>query len=338
MPANIDWDNLGFAYKPTDFMYMNTATGEGDWGEGEMRPFGNFSISPAATVLNYGQGIFEGLKAQRTQNDEIVLFRPEMNGKRLADGAKRILIPPFPPERFVEVVKEVVRKNLDYVPPYRKGSLYLRPCIWGTGPILGIGPASEYTFLIYACPVGPYYKAGLAPLKFKVSQDFHRSAPRGMGHVKFIGNYTGGLIITREAKKEGFNGCIFLDSREDKYVEEAEAANFFCVIDGKLITPKLGQILPGITRDSVIRLASEKLGLEVLEKDLPIDEAFKASECFCAGTAAVISPIGMIHYDGKEVEFNHFKVGPITQKIYDLLTKIQLCEVEDSFSWVKKID
>lgn len=337
MSAKIDWDKLSFAFTPTDFMYINTCEAEGPWGTGEIIPFGDIKISPAAGVLNYGQGLFEGLKALRTKENEIVLFRPQANGERLIDGAKRLLMPPFPAEKFVEAIKNVVKKNHDYVPPYGKGSLYLRPCLWGTGPILGVAPATSYTFLIFACPVGPYYKSGLQPVKFKITPDFHRAAPHGVGHVKFIGNYSGGLQVSRAAKKEGYSGCIFLDAREDKYIEEVETSNFFCVVDGKLLTPQLGSILPGVTRDSIIRLAREKLGLEVVEKNISVLEAQKASECFCSGTAAVITPIGGIHYQGKETTFNNFEVGPVTNKIYNLLTKIQLKEIDDDFGWVEVV-
>lgn len=337
MAQKMDWDKLTFSFTPTDFMYMNTCEAEGVWGEGEILPFGNVSMSPAAGVLNYGQGLFEGLKAQRTIENEIVLFRPEANGKRLAEGAARLLMPPFPLEKFLKAIKEVVKKNEHFVPPYGKGSLYLRPCLWGTGPVLGVAPSSAYTLVIFACPVGPYYKGGLEPVKFKITTEFHRAATHGLGHVKFIGNYSGGLAVSRAAKKEGFSGCIFLDAREDKYIEEVETSNFFCLVDGKLLTPKLGSILPGVTRDCVIRLGREILGLEVIEKNISVTEAQKASECFCSGTAAVITPIGAIHYQGQETTFNDFKVGPFTQKIYDLLTKIQRREVEDPYGWVHTV-
>jgi branched-chain amino acid aminotransferase len=337
MTAKIDWDTLGFSFTPTDFMYRNTCQADGVWGEGEILPFGDISLSPAAAVLNYGQGLFEGLKAQRTQNNNIVLFRPSANGQRLVEGAERLLIPPFPPEKFVEAIKEVVRKNIEYVPPYGKGSLYLRPCLWGTGPILGVAPASSFMLIIFACPVGPYYKGDLQPVKFKITNNFHRAAPKGVGNVKFIGNYTGGLMVSRAAKKEGYSGCIFLDAKEDKYIEEVETSNFFCVVDGKLFTPALGSILPGVTRDSIIQLAREKMGLEVIEKQVSVSEAQKASECFCTGTAAVITPIGAIEYQGKETVFNDFNVGPITQHIYNLLTHIQLQEAEDTYGWVEII-
>ncbi len=337
MTAKIDWDALSFSFTPTDFMYKNTCEAEGAWAEGEFLPFGDIKLSPAAGVLNYGQGLFEGLKALRTKDNDVVLFRPKANGKRLAEGAKCLLMPPFSPDKFVEVIKQLVQKNIDFVPPYGKGSLYLRPCLWGTGPILGVSPSPNYTLLIYACPVGPYYKGGLKPVKFKITKDFHRAAPHGVGHVKFIGNYSGGLAVSKAAKKEGFSGCIFLDAREEKYIEEVETSNFFCLVNGKLLTPQLGSILPGITRDSIIRLAREKLGLEVIEGPVSVLEAQKASECFCSGTAAVVTPIGAIHFEGKETVFNDFNVGPVTQKIYELLTKIQLREAEDSFGWVETI-
>jgi branched-chain amino acid aminotransferase len=234
----------------------------------------------------------------------------------------------------VEAVSEVVRRNIDFVPPYGKGSLYIRPCLWGTGPVLGVSPAPEFTFMVYVSPVGQYFKTGVTPIKLEVTTDFHRAAPKGTGGVKSIGNYAGAMLPAKKTKAKGFNECIYLDAREDKYIEEVGAANFFCVKGDTLVTPKLGSILPGITRKSVMQIASDVMGLKVLEKSLSVEEAFAADEAFCSGTAAVISPIGSITYKGQEKIYNDFEVGKVTQELYNHLTRIQLCEEEDRFGWV----
>mgnify|MGYP000126621041 CR=1 FL=1 len=333
----IDWDNLGFDYIPTKTMFWATKEGEAPWSEGELRPFGTFEINPAACVLNYGQGVFEGMKAQRTKTNEILLFRPLENGKRLKASCERLCIPPYDPEKFVYWVKEVVKANEEYVPPYGKGALYVRPLILGTGPILGVAPAPSYTMIIYVIPVGPYFKEGFNPIKLEITKKYHRAAPKGTGHAKYIGNYAGTMLPAIETKARGYAQVIYLDAAEEKYIEEVGTANFFCVVDGKLLTPKLGSILPGITRDSVMKLAQDQLGMSVEERNIHYEEVFKASEVFCTGTAAVITPIGSIAFEGKEYVFNDFKVGEITQKLYDLLTKIQLAELDDPYGWVVNV-
>ncbi len=335
--VDIDWDNLGFDFIPTKTMFWATKEGDKPWTEGELKPFGTFEINPGACVLNYGQGLFEGMKAQRTKDNEILLFRPLENGKRIKEGCIRLCIPPYDPEKFVYWVKEVVKANEEYVPPYGKGSLYIRPLIIGTGPILGVAPAPSYTMMIFTIPVGPYFKEGFQPIKLEISKKYHRAAPKGTGHTKYIGNYAGTMLPAIETKKRGYSQIIYLDAAEEKYIEEVGTANFFCVVDGKLLTPKLGSILPGITRDAVMKLAEDQLGMTVEERDIPYEEVFKSSEVFCTGTAAVVTPIGSIAFEGKEYIFNEFKVGEITQKLYDLLTKIQLGELEDPYGWAVNV-
>ncbi len=334
MPSKIDFDNLSFSIMPADTMFLGRCKAEGIWDKGAYLPYGNISISPAAGVLNYGQGLFEGMKALRTKTGKLVLFRPAENGKRLAEGAQRVCMPAFPVDKFVEVVCEMVRRNAGFVPPYGKGSLYIRPCLWGTGAVLGVSPAPEYTFMVYASPVGLYFKTGFKPIKLEITREFHRAAPKGTGGVKFIGNYGGVMLPAQKTKANGFSECIYLDAREEKYIEEVGAANFFCVKGQTLLTPKLGSILPGITRKSVMQIAREVMGLTVIEKSLPVEEALAADEVFCSGTAAVVSPIGSITHEGRETVFNDFKVGKVTQALYDHLTRIQLCEEEDRFGWV----
>ena len=338
MTNKIDFDNLSFAFTPTDTMFVSTCKADGVWDAGAYLPYGNIAIPPAAGVLNYGQGLFEGLKALRTRAGRIVLFRPGENARRLTGGAERLCMPAFPVERFVEAVKNVVRKNADYVPPYGKGSLYIRPCLWGTGPILGVAPAPEFTFVIFVSPVGPYFKTGSKPIRLEITREFHRAAGKGTGSIKCIGNYAGGMLPARESKARGFNECLYLDATEEKYIEEVGAANFFCVKGRMLMTPRLGSILPGITRKSVLQIAGDVMGLETVEKNIPVDEVLSADEAFCTGTAAVISPIGSITCDGRETVYNGFQVGRITQDLYDRLTRIQLCEEKDRFGWVVAVE
>ncbi len=339
MAININWDALTFAMTPTKTMYKVEGKPDGEWGAGEFIPFGNISLSPVAGVLNYGQGCFEGLKAYRTKNESIVLFRPIENGKRMNESAKRLCMKEFPPEKFVDIVKQLVLENEEYIPPYRKGSLYVRPILFGSGPILGVSPAPEYTLLIYVSPVGPYFKSGFKPIHLIINTDFHRAAPGGIGGVKAIGNYSGSLLPGKLAKADGFAECLYVDAKHDKYIEEVGAANFFAVINNKMVTPTLkGTILPGITRKSVLELAQKELGMEVEEREISYEEvAASATECFCSGTAAIIASIGSFTFEGTRYSFNNEEVGPITKKLYDALQDIQLCDRDDPYNWVVKV-
>ena len=319
-------------------MYVTKCKQGDDWNTGELFPYGNISISPASTVLNYGQGLFEGMKAYRTNDGRILLFRPEKNAERAAKGCLRLSMPEIPKNIFMEAVKKVVNDNSDYIPPTEKGALYIRPIIFGSAEGLGVAPSTEYTFMVYCSPVGPYFKGGLSPIKLIVSTDYHRAPLKGTGGVKAIGNYVPGMLPSGNAKKKGFAEIIYLDAAEEKYVEEVGAANFFAIIDGKIITPKLtGSILPGITRDSVMHIAKEKLGMDIEERRISIDEVMKADEVFCAGTAAIISPIGSITYDGKEYIFSNGDVGNVTRKLYDILTGMQFGTDSDPFNWILEL-
>lgn len=338
MSVNIDWDNLTFAYRPTEAMFVAKGADDGVWEPGGVVPYDNISLSPAACLLHYGQGLIEGMKAQRTESDKVVLFRPMDYARRMAMGAGRLCMPEFPPQRFVEAVHETVKANRDYIPPYGKGSLYVRPCLWGTGAVLGVTPAPEYTYLIMTCPVGPYFKGGITPIKILITKDFHRSAPKGTGHVKTISNYAGGMYAAQSAKKQGYSEVLYLDGREDRYIEEIGGANFFCMLNGKLVTPTTGTILAGVTRDSIITIASKIMKLDVEERDITVEEALTADEVFCTGTAAVVSPIGSLTYEGQETVFNGFNVGGVTTELYQHLTKIQLQEEKDPFEWVVEVD
>ncbi len=337
--AKLDWDKLGFEFVETEKMYISHHPIDGEWDSGELVPYGPIQISPAAGVLNYGQGLFEGMKAQTAQDGTIVLFRPVENARRMANGAQRLLMPPFPEERFVKAVKETVAANKEYVPPYGKGSLYIRPVLWGTGAQLGLGPSPEYTFCIFVSPVGPYFKSGLEPIKLEISAEYHRAAPLGTGGIKAIGNYAGALMPAKKIKAKGYNEVIYLDAAHNTNIEEVGTSNFFCVKNGELHTPRLtGSILPGITRDAVIRIAREMMDLTVNERDIPYKEVFNADEVFCTGTATVLAPIGTIAFKGEEHTFNNFEAGPRTVELYNTLTGIQKRERDDVFGWVEVVE
>lgn len=336
---DIDWDELGFDFIPTDKMFISKGDTEGNYDDGKLVAFQNIELSPAACVLNYGQGVFEGMKAQKTRDGKIVLFRPLENGKRMKESAERLAMPPYDPEKYVAAVKKTVKANEGYIPPFEKGALYIRPILFGSGPILGVAPSPEYTFIVFVVPVGPYYKEGFNPIKLEITTDYHRAAPKGTGAAKAIGNYAGSLVPGKKTKSKGYAQEIYLDAANEKYIEEVGTANFFCIVDDELYTPKLtGSILPGVTRKSVMQLAKEELEMKVVEKDIHYEETFKSSEAFCTGTAAVITPIGSITYKGKDHEFNNFEVGPITQKLYDLLTGIQRMELDDPNDWVVLVE
>jgi len=344
-PKNIRWDELSFSLTPTRSMYVTTCKADEEWKSSTLQPFGNLSISPAACVLNYGQGLFEGLKMYAHKDGKtLALFRPEENAARLAEGCKRLCMPPVPKELFMEAVVAVAKDNKDYTPPYREGSpsqgaLYIRPNVWGTGALLGVGPSQEYTFSVFCSPVGPYFKTGFKPIKLKIVKNYHRSAPGCTGGVKAIGNYAGGMLPAKKAKSEGYQEVLYLDALENKYIEEVGAANFFCIQGNKLITPSLeGSILPGITRKSIIQLAKDRLGMVVEERRISFEEVFASQEAFATGTAAVISSIGSIHYEDKEYVFHKEEVGPITQKLYNLLTGIQHGLEPDTYGWLYTIE
>ena len=331
----IDWDNLGFDVMETRSMYKaNCRIGE-EWKLGGLIPYGTIELSPAAGVLNYGQGCFEGTKAYRTNKNKVVLFRPEMNAKRMAMSTRRLCIPEMNKEFFLQAVEETLIDNIDYVPPYGKGSLYIRPIVWGTSPALGVKPVEEYTFMVFVSPVGPYFKDGVKPLRLTVSNDYHRAAPKGIGNAKAIGNYSASLYPLTEAKNRDFDEVIYLNAKDEKFVDEVGSANLFVLTENTIKTPKLdGSILPGITRDSVITLAKDTIGLEVLETNVTLTELYDADEVFCTGTAVVVTPVGSITgLDGKH-KIADGKMGQLTSKLRQLLTGIQRGDVSDEFGWL----
>jgi branched-chain amino acid aminotransferase len=335
---NFDWDSLTFSLTKTEKMYVAECNQGDAWSPGKIRPYGNLSIDPAAGVLNYGQGIFEGMKAQRTANNRVILFRPEENARRFQRGAARLGMPPVPESMFIDAVEQVVAANSSWIPPSGRGALYIRPVLWGTGPIMGVAPAPSYTFCVFATPVGPYFKGGLSAIDLLISEENHRAAPGGSGGVKAIGNYAPGMMPSINAKKQGFAEVIYLDAVEHKYVEEVGAANYFCVKDKVLYTPDLtGTILPGITRESIIMLARNR-GYEVNETLVSAEFAMTADESFCCGTAAVISPIASITQGEKKKVFGNGGVGAITRELYDALTNLQTEKSEDPFGWLHEVN
>ena len=320
-------------------MFVAKCEEGGEWDVGKLVPYGDVKISPASGVLNYGQGVFEGIKAFRSCRDRIIFFRLANNAIRFYRSCKRICIPPIPVETFMEAIKEVVKDNLDYVPPTGKGSLYVRPVAWGTGPVLGVKPAPSYTFLIFVSPVGPYFKGGVKPLNLRVTNKFHRAAPRGIGNAKAIGNYSASLYPRQLAKEGGFDEVIYLNAGNENLVEEVGSANLFALKGNVLKTPRLaGSILPGVTRDSVIKIAQDKLRLDVQETDLTLDEMLNADEAFCTGTAVVVTPIGKISTENSAYIIGNGKMGSITAELRKTILNIQSELDNDDFGWITSLD
>ncbi|MBQ8198203.1 MAG: branched-chain amino acid aminotransferase [Lachnospiraceae bacterium] len=336
---NIDWSNLGFGYIQTDMRFVSNYK-DGAWDEGALTEDATVVISECAGVLQYAQTIFEGMKAYTTEDGHIVVFRPDLNASRMADSARRLEMPVYPEDKFVEAVVKTVEANASYVPPYGSGaSLYLRPYMFGSNPVIGVKPADEYQFRVFATPVGPYFKGGVKPLTLKVS-DFDRAAPCGTGHIKAGLNYAMSLHAIVTAHEEGYDENMYLDASTRTKVEETGGANFlFVTKDNKVVTPKSDSILPSITRRSLMYVAKEYLGLEVEEREVYIDEVKDFAECGLCGTAAVISPVGKIVNHGEEICFpsGMEKMGPITQKLYDTLTGIQMGRIEAPEGWIKVI-
>ena len=334
---NINWENLGFNVHPTRSMWKGECKIDQSWSNGQLIPYGKIEMFPASCVLNYGQGVFEGMKAYRTAKDRVVFFRPDENARRMQRGADRLKMPPVPESIFIDAVEQVVQANIDYLPPMGRGAMYVRPLLMGSGPVLGVAPAPSYSFMVYVTPVGPYFKGGMKAIDLLISDEFHRAAPGGSGGVKAIGNYAPGMMPSRIAKSKGYAEVIYLDARTSTYIEEVGAANFFCIKDNVFYTPELtGTILPGITRASIIALARH-LGYEVHEEKVSAEFAMTADEAFCCGTAAVISPIGSITHEDKKVTYGDGKPGVLTTTLYDMLTGIQNEKKEDIFGWLHEV-
>ena len=333
---NIDWSSLGFGYVKTDLRYVSNFK-NGQWDEGGLTDQDMITMSECACVLQYAQTCFEGLKAYTTQDGKIVCFRPDLNAARMADSCRRMKMPVFPEEKFVEAVVETVRANKEWVPPFGSGaSLYLRPYMFGMNPVIGVKPADEFQFRIFATPVGPYFKGGVKPLKVRIS-DLDRAAPKGTGHIKAGLNYAMSLYNIVDAHEQGYDENVYVDSASRTHIEETGGANIiFITKDGKLVTPKSETILPSITRRSLLQVAKDYLGMEVEEREVALAEIGDFAECGLCGTAAVISPVGTIVDHGKEIHYAG--MGPVIQKLYDTLTGIQMGRMEGPEGWIKVIE
>lgn len=339
MGKNIDWSNLGFGYVKTDYRYVSNFK-NGAWDEGTLSTDDMVTISECACVLQYAQTVFEGMKAYTTEDGRIVVFRPDLNAERMENSAKRLEMPVFPKDRFVDAIVKLVEANADYVPPYGSGAtLYIRPYMFGTNAVIGVKPADEYQFRAFCTPVGPYFKGGVKPITIRVS-DFDRAAPRGTGHIKAGLNYAMSLHAIMDAHRQGFDENMYLDPATRTKVEETGGANFlFVTKDNKVVTPKSDSILPSITRRSLVYVAKEYLGLEVEEREVCFDEVKDFAECGLCGTAAVISPVGKIVDHGKEIcmPSGMTEMGPVTKKLYETLTGIQMGRLEAPEGWIKVI-
>jgi branched-chain amino acid aminotransferase len=338
--ANIDWSNIGFGYIKTPYRFVANYK-DGKWDDGALTEDDKIVISECAGVLQYAQTCFEGLKAYTTKDGKIVCFRPDLNAARMKDSAARLEMPVFPEDKFIDAVKKVVKANAAYVPPYGSGAtLYIRPYMFGTNPVIGVKPANEYQFRIFATPVGPYFKGGAKPIVIKVS-DFDRAAPRGTGHIKAGLNYAMSLHAIVTAHEEGFAENMYLDPATRTKVEETGGANFiFVTKDGKIVTPKSDSILPSITRRSLCYVAEKYLGLTVEHREVLFSEVKDFAECGLCGTAAVISPVGKIVNHGEEICFpsGMDEMGKITKKLYDTLTGIQMGRLEAPKGWIETIE
>ena len=336
---NLDWSSLGFGYIQTDKRYVSNYK-NGSWDEGTLTSDATITINECAGVLQYAQTVFEGMKAYTTEKGQIVVFRPDLNAERMVNSAKRLEMPPFPQDRFVDAVKQVVKANEGYVPPYGSGAtLYIRPYMFGSDAVIGVKPANEYQFRIFCTPVGPYFKGGAKPITIRVS-DYDRAAPNGTGHIKAGLNYAMSLHAIVEAHEQGYAENMYLDSATRTKVEETGGANFlFVTKDGKVVTPKSSTILPSITRRSLVYVAKEYLGLEVEERPVYFDEVKDFAECGLCGTA-VISPVGKIVDHGKEIclPSGMDEMGPVTKKLYETLTGIQMGRIEAPKGWIQVIE
>ncbi|SKA61427.1 branched-chain amino acid aminotransferase [Eubacterium uniforme] len=336
---NIDWSNIGFGYVKTDKRFVSNFK-NGAWDGGVLTEDDTITISECAGVLQYAQTVFEGLKAYTTEDGRIVTFRPDLNASRFADSARRLEMPVYPEDKFVEAVLNTVKANEAYVPPYGTGAtLYVRPYMFGSSPVIGVKPAEEYQFRVFTTPVGPYFKGGAKPITIRVS-DFDRAAPHGTGHIKAGLNYAMSLHAIVTAHAEGFDENMYLDPQTRTKVEETGGANFlFVTKDGKVVTPKSNSILPSITRRSLMTVAKDYLGLEVEEREVLFDEVKDFAECGLCGTAAVISPVGKIVNKDQEIVFpsGMEEMGPITKKLYETLTGIQMGRIEAPEGWIVEV-
>ncbi|MGQ7354402.1 branched-chain amino acid aminotransferase [Streptococcus suis] len=340
MSVQIDWENLGFSYMKLPYRFIAYYK-DGHWNNGELTEDAELHISESSPALHYGQQAFEGLKAYRTKEGKLQLFRPDQNAERLQRTADRLLMPQVPTELFIEACKQVVKANADYVPPYGTGgTLYLRPLLIGVGDIIGVKPADEYIFTVFAMPVGNYFKGGLAPTNFLIQDEYDRAAPNGTGAAKVGGNYAASLLPGKYAKNQGFSDVIYLDPATHTKIEEVGSANFFGITaENEFVTPVSPSILPSITKYSLLYLAEKRLGLKAIEREVFVDELDDFVEAGACGTAAVISPIGGIQIgDTFHVFHSETEVGPVTRKLYEELTGIQFGDIEAPEGWIVEVE
>ncbi len=341
---DINWNSLGFGQFFSDHMYISEYK-DGKWNDGEIVPYGPIPMEPSIAALHYGQSIFEGLKAYRRADGKVNLFRPQRNAARLNHSGSRVVIPPFREDQFIEAIKLLVKIDQKFVPSERGTSLYIRPLVFGDGAFLGVHASKTYKHIIMTSPVASYYPEGLAPVKILVDKDNVRAVRGGLGTAKTAGNYAASLFGSETAKKQGYSQVLWLDAISRHFVDEVGAMNIMFVINHELVTPPLGSgsILEGVTRDTVLRLAQE-FAIPVRERPITVEEVFHAhhngelQEIFGTGTAAVISPVGQLFYDGKQIIINDMKIGPLAQKFYDTITGIQYGEIEDTFGWTVKVE
>ena len=338
-----DQTALGFGQYFTDHMFAMRWNRERGWHDAQIQPYQDFSIDPAAMVFHYGQAIFEGLKAYRSDSGEILLFRPESNFERMNQSAARMCMPRFPVDRMLQAIKALVYLDRDWIPTAEGATLYLRPTMIASEPALGLRPSDEYIFFMLASPVGAYYSGGFNPVKIYVEDTYVRAVPGGVGAAKTAGNYAASVKALTEAQRKGFSQVLWLDALEHKYIEEVGTSNAFFIIDNELITPPLGgTILPGITRDSVLQLAKD-WGMKINERMISIDEVIESAgdgslqEVFSTGTAAVISPLGELSYKGKSVPVNGGNAGPVAERLFEELQAIQFGKLDDPHDWVVRI-
>lgn len=337
--VDLDWENIGFQYRKTDYRYI-AYWKDGEWDEGALDEGNTLTLHEGSTIFHYGQGCFEGMKAQTAKDGRVLLFRPDQNAKRLNKSAQYILMPAFPEERFVEACVQVVRANLRWVPPYGTGAaLYIRPYLIGHGANLGLKPAPEYVFSIFVSPVGPYFKGGFTPIRL-MTTTYDRAAPMGTGAYKVGGNYAASSLPHELAVEKGYTECIYLDPKTHQYIDEVGTSNFFGITkDNTFVTPKSPSILPSITKYSLMYIAEHYLGMKVEERQVPIDQLDEFVEAGACGTATVITPIGAIFHDGKLHTFyaDGKETGPTTVKLYNILTAIQQGEHEVPEGWIVEV-
>jgi len=333
--ANLDWGNLTFAYTKTDG-HLQYHFKDGKWDDGQIVTNDTLNLNIAATCLHYGQECFEGIKVFEQEDGKISIFRVDENAKRMRNSAEKILMEPFPAEKFKEAIFRLVKLNKRFIPPYGYGaSLYIRPLLLGTSGLVGVKAASEFMFLVFATPVGPYFKTGLKPIKLYVEESMDRAAPDGVGDVKVGGNYAASLRVSKKARDLGYSEVLYLDAKHKQFVDESGPANFFGITkDNKYVTPDSMSILPSITNKSLMYLAENELGLKVEKRPVDIKGITTFKEAGCCGTAAVITPVKSITYKDETITYSeNDEVGEVSQKLYDTLTSIQLGKIEDKYGW-----